>query len=276
MSNARFGLRVRNGLISNIIQTPIDSDAAQFILVAGITNLTQISAINQLVTNLKTANLWYKMPFIYPFVGGTASTHRFNLRDPRDFNAAGRLNFIGGWTHTSNGAVPNGTNTYALTGFVPNQQSSVNSNGMGYYSGSDLAETSADPINMGCVNNVNTQASFVGKYNASINSRLNGAYISVADTRMKGLFSSHRTSSTLTTLYINSTPVVSGNSGGNLTSIQAFIGTITLNGTSPYGSGYVRNDFRFAYFSEGLSNDEMITLYNIIQTYQTALGREVV
>jgi len=37
-------------------------------------------AINELVKDLKSNNLWDKMKSIYPFVGGTVSSHRFNLK----------------------------------------------------------------------------------------------------------------------------------------------------------------------------------------------------
>ena len=37
-------------------------------------------ATNQLVKDLKSNNLWDKMKSIYPFVGGTVSSHRFNLK----------------------------------------------------------------------------------------------------------------------------------------------------------------------------------------------------
>ena len=37
-------------------------------------------ATNQLVKDLKSNNLWDKMKSIYPFVGGTFSSHRFNLK----------------------------------------------------------------------------------------------------------------------------------------------------------------------------------------------------
>ena len=53
------------------------------------------------------------MKALYPFVGGTATSHKFNLKDPRDLDAAFRLQFNGGWTHNSNGVTPNGTNGYA-------------------------------------------------------------------------------------------------------------------------------------------------------------------
>ena len=56
-----------------------DADAQAFITAAVITDNTQITAINTLVTDLKAYNIWSKMKALYPFVGGTASTHKWNL-----------------------------------------------------------------------------------------------------------------------------------------------------------------------------------------------------
>jgi hypothetical protein len=95
--------------------TPVDPDAQAFITAAAITNPTQQSAVNQLVVDLKGYGVWSKMKALYPFVGGTASQHKFNLKDPRDLDAAFRLVFNGGWTHSSTGALPNGTNAFADT-----------------------------------------------------------------------------------------------------------------------------------------------------------------
>jgi hypothetical protein len=52
-------------------------------------------------------------------VGGTATTHKFNLRNAQDSNGTFRLTFIGGWTHAATGVLPNGTNAYADTSFRP-------------------------------------------------------------------------------------------------------------------------------------------------------------
>jgi len=53
-------------------------------------------------------------------VGGTANSHKFNLKNPVDSNAAFRLNFVGPWVHSSTGAKPNGLSTYADTFYIPN------------------------------------------------------------------------------------------------------------------------------------------------------------
>ncbi len=55
-----------------------DADAQAFIDAAGITDATQQSAIRTLVGDLKTYSIWSKMKAIYPFCGGTASSHKWN------------------------------------------------------------------------------------------------------------------------------------------------------------------------------------------------------
>jgi len=55
-----------------------DPDAQAFITAASITDPTQQSAINQLVVDLKGYNIWTKFKAIYPIVGGSASSHKWN------------------------------------------------------------------------------------------------------------------------------------------------------------------------------------------------------
>ena len=106
----------------------LDPDAQAFLTAASITNPTISGAINTLVVQMKTDNIWSKMKAIYPMVGGTASTHKFNLKDPRDLDAAFRLVFNGGWTHSANGAQPNGTNGFADTKLNQSANLILNSN----------------------------------------------------------------------------------------------------------------------------------------------------
>jgi hypothetical protein len=87
---------------------PFDSDAQAFITATAITDTTEQNAINALVIGLKTDLLWTKMLAVYPFVGSTATTCKYNLKNPLDTDAAFRLNFVGGWTFSNNGIQPNG------------------------------------------------------------------------------------------------------------------------------------------------------------------------
>lgn len=92
-----------------------DAASTAFFTSSGITDVTQKIAINDLVVGLKADGLWTSMNAIYPFVGGTATTHKWNLKDPRDLDAAYRLQFNGGVTHDVNGITGNGVNSSVFT-----------------------------------------------------------------------------------------------------------------------------------------------------------------
>jgi hypothetical protein len=251
----------------------VDPDAQAFITAAGITNPTQQTAINTLVVGLKADGLWSKMKAIYPFVGGTASSHKFNLKDPRDLDVAFRLGFIGGWTHSVNGALPNGTNAYANTFLVESTFMTTNSNGLGIYLGTNNVASTSDPVDIGAFNSA-TQVSLIVAKNDN-NARVNGNSIAVAQATRLGFYSGQRTSATLTTNYKNGIAVVSGNSGGTLPNIPIYIGNTSLVTNTPYSSGYTNNRFQFAFISDGLNSTENSNLYTRVQAFQTTLSRQV-
>ncbi len=247
-----------------------DPDAQAFITAAGITDATQKTAINTLVVDLKGYSIWSKMKAVYPFVGGTSSTHKFNLKDPRDLDAAYRLVFNGGWTHSNNGALPNGTNGYADTKFKPNV-GTLNSNAIGYYIRTVNTSTTSDPINMGAFDSV-TAASLLRNTASAVTGRLNGNFVNGSITGGTGLFSISRTASTTTNVYKNSTSVGSGNSGGTLSANNVFIGDLNVSGF-PYSA--VNSQFAFAYMCDGLSGTEITNLYTAVQAFQVALARNI-
>jgi len=257
-----------------IIPTVSDADAQLFLNAAVITDSTQANAINDLVVGLKADGLWTKMQVIYPFVGGTASTHKFNLKSPFDLNSSFRLDFFGGWTHSSTGAKPNGTNGYASSYFLSSSQQNVNSNGIGMYI-TEFTVAGADPVQMGDFRSV-TQGSLIRTTATSADARLNGSSINTIISGGGGSFDAQRTSSTVTTVYKNGSSVGTGNSGGTLpTSADGiYLGTLNLVG-GPYAAGYTNSEFRFAYFSEGLNSTEIANLRTRVQAYQTSLSRQL-
>jgi len=87
-----------------------------------------------------------------PFIGGTSTQHKYNLKDPRDLDAAFRLVFNGGWTHSSTGALPNGTNAYANTYLILSNQLGSDKPHISYYSRTN-GNTATDQIDMGVYNN---------------------------------------------------------------------------------------------------------------------------
>jgi len=273
MSNSRFGLRTRTGQISSIIQGQYapsnDLDAQAFINAAGITGATQQSAINTLVVSLKANNIWTKLDAIYPMVGGTATTHKFNLKNPADTNAAYRLSFVGGWTHSSTGALPNGTNAYADTFYVHSQ---LNSASMSFYSRTNST---------GLMNEIGN-ATF-GTPNSIIVIRFNDLFYghmnqnsdtSTINTNSLGHYMVSRTGSNVLRLYKNGS--LSLNSNAVSVGIPTNNMIISAWRSDPSSiSRYSNRQCSFATLGTGLNDTESANLYTAIQAFQTTLGRQV-
>jgi hypothetical protein len=261
--------------IYNPTVVTMDTDAQAFITAAGITDLVQQGAINTLVKTLKDVNLWSKMKAIYPFVGGTAASHKFNLKDPRDVDGAFRLVFNGGWTHSATGALPNGTTGWANTYFNPSSVLTVDSTHMSIYSNTNDAVLagSTDPVDMGSYNSATQSITLVNSVLTAITRNL-GAVINWTQSTRLGLVVTNKTASNITKIHKNGVVVASGSSVGTLPTLPIFIGTLNYLGT-PYNIGYTNNRFAFATIGDGLTDTEAANLYSAVQTFQTTLGRQV-
>jgi hypothetical protein len=254
---------------TDIVGLTTDSDAQAFITAAAITDPTQISAINNLVVGMKADGLWTKMKAIYPFVGGTATTHKYNLKDPRDLDAAFRLVFNGGWTHSSNGATPNGTNGYADTKLNSLNNLSLNNYAFGYYSRTN-----------------NTNVTLIGSESTTIltisprgNTTIlaggsNFGLVNFSDTNSLGFYQLSRNQSNLFKGYKNNilkgTDITS--TGGNLPNLNVYLGALNKNLSALF---YDNREVAFSYLGDGLTDTEASNLYTRVQTYQTALSRQV-
>jgi len=111
-----------------------DQNALDFLGAAGITVSGQSNAVNQLCVNAKANGWWSLCDVIYPFVGGTATTHKYNLKNP----AAFQITWNGTPTQDANGVTGNGSSMYGLTGYTPSSsgvQYVQNSAHMFVYSG---------------------------------------------------------------------------------------------------------------------------------------------
>lgn len=261
-------------------QAALDPDAQAFITAAGITDATQKSAINQLVLNLKSYSLWTKMKAIYPFVGGTATTHKYNLKNPADTNAAYRLTFIGSWTHNSSGA-KNATGVdYADTHLLTNSLNVLNTS-IGVYLGEEINDAG---YQIGSINSfagdkmiaIGIQKSSSRYVMAFSNASGQGLEVIGSQTVFKGFFNAvsrsttdreyYRSATSLLTSTTNITPEFIANS--------CYLGALnTPNDTPGFG---ISSLFSFCYIANaGLSDAEVSNLYTTVQAYQTTLGRQV-
>jgi hypothetical protein len=251
----------------------IDADAQAFLTAAAITDPTISSSIDKLVVDLKSAGVWSKMKAIYPFVGGTASTHKFNLKDPRDLDAAFRLQFNGGWTHSANGALPNGTNGYADTK-LNDSSLTPNSSHISYYSRTNINTAAYD---MGVYNgtkgiwfalrNLNLFTGGIFQTGASVE-------VSVSNLDSKGFYLGCKNGSTTINLYKNGASVaINTKADTTATNTSVYLASLNQNGSPAFG--FSTKQCAFSSIGDGLSDTEAANLYTAIQNFQTTLNRQV-
>jgi hypothetical protein len=251
--------------------TCADADAVAFLTATGITDATISSAICTLVTTMKADGTWAKMSAIYPMVGGTATTQKFNLKNPLDTNAAFRLSFSGGWTHSLNGALPNGTNSFANTFFNPSANASQNSHHISYYSrtNSNLTEVEIGGANatQGSVLEIRTSNITYFRINSST------VYITAADADSRAFYIANRTAQTVVNGWKNSTKIATGaTASSTLVNLNYYLGALNNNGVTSF---YSRKECAFATIGSGLTDGEAALLYSSIQAFQTTLARQV-
>jgi len=269
--------------LGNAANAITDSDATAFITAASITSTTQIIAISNLVFDLKAANLWNKMNAIYPIVGGTENSHKYNLKDPRDLNDAFRLSFLGGgWTHNASGMTPNGTTSYADTFLTAATSLSVSNGHLSFYS--RVQSLSGANIEIGA--SINSSAIIcalaVGRStNQSIfwwGNQGAGTLAILSSSLSTGFFIGNQNGATAAArnIYRNAS-VGTAASNYNNTSLGA-IPSITIGARNDAAGvdSFSTKQCAFASIGSGLTASEISSFNTIVEAYQTTLGRQVI
>ena len=264
-----------HGIVASL--SGIDADAQAFFdrvtTAGGSLSLTEKTAINTLVKDLKGYSIWSKMKSIYPMVGASAAACSQNLKSS-SFTGT----FNGGWTYSSTGVTPNGTSAYMDTGFNPVTQSSTqNSFFLSVY-----IRTNSNvgfPYDIANASNWNDGTKFTGiitRYGS------NKRFIAICDpyntsnseTDSRGFYSGGTNGSSTQILYKNGSNVLSGTS-----SQQGFesknITLSAVNSTTDGISGFSNKQNAFATIGDGLSSTEASNFYTAVQAFQTTLSRQV-
>lgn len=255
----------------------LDPDAKAFINAAGLTTLDQINAINNLVISLKDAGIWVKMDAAYPFIGGTASSCKFNLKDPVDSDAAYRITFSGSWTINSSGVKPTtaSNSNYADTHYTVSAITARNNEHHYYRYINNVNSVSCNYAGAGpspylIMGSCSELEWFSG--NASISL---GGVVSGTAGFSQGLT---RQSSTLLRVYRK---LAGGSFAQFFSDITSAVGTINSNtmyiGATNFGGGSTNfaEEMRYGFLSYGqdLTPTQMLNLDAIVTTFNSALGR---
>lgn len=258
-----------------------DADSVAFVtqvaLNGGSLTSTEKTAIGTLIRQLKDSLLWNSFQAIYPMVGGALASCKVNLRDVSNFT----LSFEGGY-FSSTGYSPSGA--YARTGYIPSVNATVGSFSLSYYSRTNQASANAIEIGVGNYTSGADQNAYLalnltgGIAKSIIETPQSQAttYSPVSDTR--GLFVASRTSSASNGIYRNGS-LLNLSTVATSTSRPSF--QIMLGCVNSVVSGTDRatwtslKECAFASIGFGLTAAQVATFYNIIQNFQTTLGRQV-
>jgi len=257
-----------------------------FLTATGITDATIISALNTMDNSLISAGLLPagtgagKIKALYPIVGGSATAHKYNFIDPRNLDAAFRLSFSGGWTHSATGMLPNGVNAYADTFYNPSTDlADASSAHMSYYSRTDNNYLN---VLMGCYPS-GIRSYLLAKIGAGLFHALNGAESSGGVGSdwgdASGFFITNRISASEMSLFRNTTKKLDNSSGAAAATgkpiYKIIIGGYNLSAGTPTLGLPTDRECAFSSIGEGLTDVEQTNYYNAVQAFQTALGRNV-
>ena len=256
---------------SNTVAQVLTVRTDSFLTASSISDTTIRAALNTFDIGMIANSLDTKMKAVYPFVGGTASTHKFNFMDSRDLNAAFRLSFSGTWVHSSTGSLPNGVNAYADT-FLNANTSLTTPSHLSYYTRTN-ANTGSDQIDIGLSNfwlSLWYKASGLDAIlarNQTASVLLNGG--AVTDSRGFGLTTKIGNSAKI---FKNATQVASAtDTGTTYSSLTVYLGAFNSGAPTLYSN----RECSFASIGNGLTDTEATNYYNLVQALQTTLGRNV-
>jgi hypothetical protein len=250
----------------------------QVVLTGGTVTAPMSAATITFFQGLFTNNLWNKLYAFYPFIGGTSAATA--IEGKLDFP----MTWNGGITFSTNGVQPNGTNGYGNTGFAPNTEITdgspsslgvyVNAQGSTgnrvYDAGVNDSLTLTNQLNIAVrrAAGLANQALFdVGDYDPSAFGR-----VSSSQGSSLGFTIGVGRSSTDRELYKNAYTIGTQTNSRALeySTRNLFFGAQNEAGTPNY---YNSNRYGFFFIGADLSESEVETMSNLVNSYQEDLSR---
>jgi hypothetical protein len=201
---------------------------------------------------------------------------KFNLKDPRDLNAAFRLTYSGSITPSYSGLKSDGTTGYANTNLNPSaSQANANDISISTYSrtisidiGSDIGTSDGGSFIDLKISDGSNNLTYDGFDNIQHN-------LSETNTDTRGYYLVNHNGETVTQVFKNNSVLIENTLPQTLPYPSSSISIFTRldNDTNP--TIYSNRQTGLVSIGNGLSNYEAKALYWIIQKYQTTLGRQV-
>lgn len=238
---------------------------SKLISLGGVVNSTVVNAVNNLFLDLKSNGLYDKVKRLYPMVGSTQSASSLEAKlTGRDIIWSNS----GGVIFNSNGITCDGSvaRNPASLPQTPYDIFGTNNNNISFslYNRTSRGAESSFPISAS-IGGSNNYFQLNINYGGDHYSAIGKGFLAVPAMSSTGLFTVSRTSDTSQKLYQNGLS----------------LGEFTTSGNSLTSSGVISlfdltyDNYSFMSFNDGMNDSESLTYYNIVQDFQTALGRAV-
>ena len=259
------------GLIGSI--NTYDADASAFFnrvtAAGGTLTGTEEDAINTLVIQMKSANIWNAMKAVYPMVGSSAAACAQNLK-----SASFTGTFSSGWTFASTGVTPNGTSAYMNTGFAPSSNLTANNSSIGYYGGttgtSIKCAMGATSVSISSCFEIYPAYTGYGVFGDVFD----GSGTFTANTNAAGFIFAYRTSSSTQKKHSVRGTITTLSENTNATAITSNVSLAARNVNGLF-QDYSNFQHRFSFIGDGLTDTQASDLYTAVQAFQTTLSRQV-
>ena len=246
------------------VENVYDADVQKFVDSAGTLNDVQKAAVNNFVVQLKTSSLWGKFTAIYPMMGGTEQSVKWNLKDPGNSDADFRLTMHGSPVYSDSGVlfptIADYADTHVLDNMLP-----YNNNAVAYFSSTQNTVSGYD---IGCVDNA-APYNELAIYHRTDASDWFGFYqFGYAPAVTTGLF-----------IFSSDTADVKRYDNGVLTKakgsapVDLYNGKPILIGTVAAASSGGQRQCQLATIGYSLSDSNVVEFCKIARTFQASMGR---
>jgi hypothetical protein len=251
------------------LRTEDNTEAASFLEVIGNTDPVIDEAINTLVSSLKEADIWDSLDVIYPYVGGTALTHSYNLKDPCRF----QITWTGSVLHDENGILSDTVTGYGNTGYNHANNGMAGDEHLSVFSLSDMATFGPHELTIENASQHGTSLlirTLSGQF-ATLSQQTNIGISNVNTTHSRGYFSINRTSTTGYRKRGTGTNTnVTGTNNQSLINLNYHIPARNFNGSILNMSN---RQIGWTALGRGLTLEKDAELETIVTTFMNTLGR---
>lgn len=254
-----------------------DSDSLAYFEAAGIASITERTAWDAFVVGAKTAGVWDKCYRVYPVSPTSISAAAFCAKSLTNGT------FVNAPTHATTGVTFDGATQYfqiddSLDDIMDVDANTSNSYGIYNRSetfgsvGSTLYAFGADAASAGdAVIFYNTSPAMIAR-NHQVNNNLISMVVPLGPDRW---ILATRVSATSATLFSDATIVDTFVTSTTLAPPPALLPVYGARRTAISVAGFLAYEWAFGWIGRGLTTAECEDLYDLVQAYQTALGRAV-